>query len=164
MPHKGFDVALRAIARCRPTRPDLRCVVIGDGPARGDLERLAHDLGMDDWVEFRGRVDDDALVAAYQEAWVVANASLQEGWGLTLTEAGACATPGVATDIPGHTEAVADGVGGLLVDGEDEMAAALGRVLDDPRATAAPERRGAAPRRAVHLGRQRRDGAPSAGR
>lgn len=132
VPHKGFDVALRAIARCRPTRPDLRCVVIGDGPARGDLERLAHDLGMDDWVEFRGRVDDDALVAAYQEAWVVANASLQEGWGLTLTEAGACATPGVATDIPGHTEAVADGVSGLLVDGEPEMASALGRVLDDP--------------------------------
>jgi glycosyltransferase involved in cell wall biosynthesis len=38
----------------------------------------------------------------------------------------------VATDIPGHTEAVADGVSGLLVDGEPEMAAALGRVLDDP--------------------------------
>ncbi len=132
VPHKGFDVALRAIARCRPERPDLRCVVVGDGPARPDLERLAHDLGMDDWIEFRGRVDDDALVAAYQEAWVVANASLQEGWGLTLTEAGACATPAVATRIPGHTEAVDDGVGGLLVDGEDEMTAALFRVLDDP--------------------------------
>ena len=132
VPHKGFDTALRAIARCRPSRPDLRCVVVGDGPARPDLERLARELGMDDWTEFRGRVDDDALVGAYQEAWVVANASLQEGWGLTLTEAGACATPAVATRIPGHTEAVDDGVGGLLVDGEDEMSAALGRVLDDP--------------------------------
>ena len=35
--------------------------------------------------------------------------------------------------MPGHTEAVDDGTGGLLVDGEDEMTAALGRVLDDPR-------------------------------
>lgn len=131
VPHKGFDVALRAIARCGASRPDLRCVVVGDGPARPELEQLAHDLGMDDWIEFRGRVDDDALVAAYQEAWVVANASLQEGWGLTLTEAGACGTPAVATRIPGHTEAVDDGIGGLLVDGEGEMAAALGRVLDD---------------------------------
>lgn len=137
VPHKGFDVALRAIAGCRPSRPDLRCVVVGDGPARPDLERLAHELGMDDWIEFRGRVDDDELVAAYQEAWVVANASLQEGWGLTLTEAGACGTPAVATRIPGHTEAVADGTSGLLVDGEAEMTAALGLVLDDPERRAA---------------------------
>jgi glycosyltransferase involved in cell wall biosynthesis len=131
VPHKGFDLALRAIARCRDGRPDLRAIVVGDGPSRPDLERLATDLGMDDWIEFRGRVDDDALVAAYQEAWVVANGSLQEGWGMTLTEAGACATPSVATRIPGHTEAVADGVSGLLVTGEEEMAGALGRVLDD---------------------------------
>jgi len=132
MPLKGFDVALRAIARCRARHPDLRAVVVGDGPARPDLERLATDLGMDGWIEFRGRVDDDELVAAYQEAWLVANASLQEGWGMTLTEAGACGTPSVATRIPGHTEAVDDGVSGLLVEGEDEMAAAIGRVLGDP--------------------------------
>lgn len=132
VPHKGFDAALRAIARCREGRPDLRAVVVGDGPSRPDLERLARELDMDDWIEFRGRVSDDDLVAAYQEAWLVANASLQEGWGMTLTEAGACGTPAVATRIPGHTEAVADGVGGLLVEGEDEMAGAIGRLLDDP--------------------------------
>lgn len=131
VPHKGFDAALRAIALACRDRPEVEVAVVGDGPARPELERLAADLGLADRTTFHGRVDDDALVRAYQEAWVVANASLQEGWGLTLTEAGACATPAVATRIPGHTEAVADGVGGLLVDGEQELADALGRVLDD---------------------------------
>ncbi|MCB1016205.1 MAG: glycosyltransferase family 4 protein [Acidimicrobiales bacterium] len=131
VPHKGFDAALRAIATACRERPGTRVEVVGDGPARPDLERLAVDLGLADRITFRGRVDDAELVAAYQRAWVVANASLQEGWGLTLTEAAACGTPAVATRIPGHTEAVADGESGLLVDGEAEMAAALGRVLDD---------------------------------
>jgi len=131
VPHKGFDAALRAIAVTCQGRPDARVAVVGDGPARPDLERLVADLGLADRTTFHGRVDDEALVRAYQEAWVVANASLQEGWGLTLTEAGACGTPAVATRIPGHTEAVADGVSGLLVDGEPAMADALGRILDD---------------------------------
>jgi glycosyltransferase involved in cell wall biosynthesis len=132
VPHKGFDAALRAIARAHEAHPELRALVVGDGPARGELERLADELGMTGWTEFRGRVSDDDLVAAYQEAWFLANASLQEGWGMTLTEAGACGTPSVATRIPGHTEAVDDGVSGLLVTGEEEMAAAIGRLLDDP--------------------------------
>lgn len=132
MPQKGFDTTLRAIARAHREHPELRAVVVGDGPSRADLEQLTRDLDMTDWLEFRGRVSDEGLVAAYQEAWFVANASLLEGWGMTLTEAGACATPAVASRIPGHTEAVDDGVSGLLVEGEVEMADAIGRLLRDP--------------------------------
>ena len=50
---------------------------------------------------------------------------------MTLTEAAACATPAVATRIPGHRDAVRDGIGGLLVESFDEMVAALTRVLSD---------------------------------
>jgi glycosyltransferase involved in cell wall biosynthesis len=50
---------------------------------------------------------------------------------MTLTEAAACATPAVATRIPGHRDAVRDGVGGVLVDSDDELVAALGKVLGD---------------------------------
>lgn len=132
MPQKGFATVLRALALAHEGHPDLRAVVVGDGPSRHDLEALARELDMGDWLEFRGKVTDTALVEAYQQAWFVANASLLEGWGMTLTEAGACGTPSVASRIPGHTEAVDDGVSGLLVDGETEMAAAIGRLLDDP--------------------------------
>ena len=49
-----------------------------------------------------------------QAPWLVASASLAEGWGLTLTEAAACGTPAVATDINGHRSSVVDGETGVL--------------------------------------------------
>jgi len=50
---------------------------------------------------------------------------------MTLTEAGACGTPAVASDIAGHRDAVVAGRTGLLADGEDGVAAAVGRLLRD---------------------------------
>ena len=47
-------------------------------------------------------------------AWVVISASHAEGWGMSLTEGAACATPAVATDIAGHREAVVDDTGATL--------------------------------------------------
>ena len=55
----------------------------------------------------------------------------REGWGMTLTEAGACATPAVATDIAGHRDAVLDGRTGLLVDGAEAVASAIVEVVSD---------------------------------
>ncbi len=50
---------------------------------------------------------------------------------MTVTEAAACGTPAVATRIAGHSDAVAEGVSGLLADDTDELASALDRVLSD---------------------------------
>ncbi len=61
---------------------------------------------------------------------MVASGSLAEGWGLTLTEAAACGTPAVATDIPGHRCSVVDGVTGVLAS-PDALGAALTAVLTD---------------------------------
>jgi glycosyltransferase involved in cell wall biosynthesis len=61
----------------------------------------------------------------------VASASLREGWGMTVTEAGACGTPSVATRIGGHEDAVDDGRSGILVDRTDDLVAALDAVLRD---------------------------------
>jgi glycosyltransferase involved in cell wall biosynthesis len=54
---------------------------------------------------------------------------LREGWNMTITEAGACGTPAVVSDIAGHRDSLTDGVGGLLVDPGDEFADALVEVL-----------------------------------
>lgn len=131
MPQKGLADLLPVLAEVRRRVPTLTAVVIGDGPQRDELERMRRDLGADAWLDLVGRVEDDELVGHYQRAWVCASASHREGFGLTLTEAAACATPAVATRIPGHVDAMDDGSSGHLVDGPDEMADALVRVLTD---------------------------------
>jgi glycosyltransferase involved in cell wall biosynthesis len=50
---------------------------------------------------------------------------------MTLTEAAACGTPAVATNIAGHADAVVDGESGVLVDDVADLSSALGRVLGD---------------------------------
>jgi glycosyltransferase involved in cell wall biosynthesis len=131
VPVKRFDLLMRSLAEAKVTSPALRAVIIGEGYARPELEALRSELGAEDWIELPGRVEDDELVGWYRRAWVVASSSLREGWGMTLTEAAACGTPAVATDIAGHADAVLDGESGLLVPRPDDLAGALSRVLGD---------------------------------
>jgi glycosyltransferase involved in cell wall biosynthesis len=131
VPVKRYDVLFRALARAREVTPGLRAVVVGEGYERPRLEEVRRELGAESWIELRGHVDDRGLLALYRTAWLVASASLREGWGMTLTEAAACGTPAVATDIAGHRDAVADGVTGLLVGRDDELGSAIAKVLGD---------------------------------
>ncbi len=131
MPHKHLDRVIRIGARLR-LHHDLRLVIVGEGYERDRLDRLVADLDAGAWCELAGRVDIETLVGLYQQAWAVMSASISEGWGMTITEAAACATPAVVTGIPGHLDAVVDGVTGHVVDSEDEFVAALTRVITDP--------------------------------
>jgi len=131
VPVKRFDLLLRALARVKREQPALEAVIVGEGYERPALESLRAELGATDWVQLPGRVGEDALLSWYRRAWVVASSSQREGWGMTLTEAAACGTPSVATNIAGHADAVLDGESGLLVDDGDELAPALARVLGD---------------------------------
>lgn len=131
MPPKRFDVLLDSVAKVRRHVPNLRVWIAGEGPLRADLEAQARRLGGGEWIEFLGRVSNDDLVNRYRAAWLVASTSVREGWGLTLTEGAACGTPGVATRIPGHVDAVVDGSTGLLATGTQELADAMVRVLTD---------------------------------
>jgi glycosyltransferase involved in cell wall biosynthesis len=60
-PQDGVDHALRALAALRERRDDWRAVFVGDGDALPELRALAHDLGLDDAVEFAGWQDDEGL-------------------------------------------------------------------------------------------------------
>jgi glycosyltransferase involved in cell wall biosynthesis len=131
VPVKRFHLLIDALVRLKARHPDLRAVLAGEGYERPPLEALIRSHGAEGWIELRGYVDDDALVDLYRSAWVVASSSLREGWGMTVTEAGACGTPSVATRIGGHEDAVVDGTSGLLVDTTDDMVAALDAVLRD---------------------------------
>lgn len=131
-PVKRFHLALEAAAEARRAVPDLRLRLVGDGPLAGELRSwvTAHDAA--EWVAFAGRVGRHELRDEYRRAWVTLSASLAEGWGLSLTEAAACGTPAVATDIRGHRCSVIDGKTGLLA-APERLGETLRAVLIDHR-------------------------------
>jgi glycosyltransferase involved in cell wall biosynthesis len=131
MPQKGIPALLEALAAARAEVPDLEAVIVGDGPHRAAYEAMATSMAADGWLRFTGRIDADELVEWYRRAWVVASASQREGFGLTLTEAAACGTPVVATRIPGHVDAVDEGISGLLADSTEELGKLVAEVLRD---------------------------------
>jgi glycosyltransferase involved in cell wall biosynthesis len=114
MSSKRFDALVRICDGVRDRFGDLELVIAGEGHERSTIERTIVELDASGWVHLPGRVTDDELLSLYRRAWVLAATSASEGWGMTLTEAAACGTPSVATDIPGHRDALAPGVGGLL--------------------------------------------------
>ncbi len=95
---KNVDLLLRALALC----PDgsLRLAFAGDGPARGDLQRLAIELGLADRVKFLGPVDRTALPDLYASADAFVFPSASETQGLVLAEALAAGVPVIAVDAP----------------------------------------------------------------
>jgi glycosyltransferase involved in cell wall biosynthesis len=129
--HKHVDRLIDAAALARDEIPELELVIAGDGYARHDLERHIRERDAESWVHLLGRIDDDELLELYRSAWVVASASSDEGWGMTITEAAACGTPAVVTRIVGHTDCIDDGVSGLLAGSTEELGQALARVLGD---------------------------------
>ncbi|MFM1769436.1 MAG: hypothetical protein RJA22_1965 [Verrucomicrobiota bacterium] len=135
---KGIDVALRAVARLAPACPGLSYEVIGEGPCRAELERLAGALGVADRVTFLGGCTQERVLAALGNAdvfllpSVVGRDGTEETQGVVLLEAQAMGLPVVASRIGGIPESVAEGESGFLVSERDPeaLARALGGLLE----------------------------------
>lgn len=131
VPVKRLHLLIGALVKLKPDHPGLEAVIGGEGYERPKLEALIRDAGAESWISLPGYLSDNQVVDLYRRAWVLASTSLREGWGMTVTEAGACGTPSVASRISGHEDAVQDGVSGLLVDRPDQFAGAIDAVLRD---------------------------------
>lgn len=125
-PQKGVDIAVNALADVR----NARLVVLGEGPERPRLERLAAALGVP--VSLPGRVPD--VAAWLRRADLLVHPVRWEGFGLAVLEAMLAAKPVVATRVSSIPEIVVDGETGLLVPPDDPgaLAGAINRVLEDP--------------------------------
>ena len=139
VPRKGFDVAIRAVARAARQIDGLTMLIGGTGRDRERLQRIIDETRAP--VRLLGRVSDTDLPALYgcadafmmlcRNRW----AGLEpEGFGIVFAEAAACAVPQIAGDSGGAAEAVVDGVTGYVVgDPADAGAVAerLGALLGD---------------------------------
>lgn len=125
LPYKRVDLA---VAVCTERKVPL--VVVGQGPARSDLERLAGSN-----VRFAGRVSDEELLDLYRDARALIHCG-EEDFGLTPLEANAAGIPCVAFGNAGALETVIENVTGVLISKQwgEELSKALdvieGRVWD----------------------------------
>jgi phosphatidylinositol alpha-1,6-mannosyltransferase len=139
--YKGHDVLMRAMPLIRARVPDVVWSIVGDGHLRKPLEQRARALGITGSVDFRGSVSDaerDRLLDSAHVFCMVsrlpAGGYAGEGFGIVYLEANAHELPVVAGNVGGATDAVVDGVTGLLVDPRDHVAVADAhvRLLSDP--------------------------------
>src|SRR5436309_12455013 len=137
---KGQDVLIRAMPLVRRRVPDAALLVVGDGPYRSTLERMAA-LTPSGSVVFAGQVSEAELPTYYAAGDVFAMpcrtrlGGLEvEGWGNVFIEAAACGRPVVVGDSGEASEAIVDGETGLLVNGSivGEVADAVATLLEDP--------------------------------
>jgi phosphatidyl-myo-inositol dimannoside synthase len=150
VPRKGQDVLIRAMPEVVRRVPDAALLIVGDGPYRPALERMAFEAPPRS-VILAGQVSEDELPRYYAAGDVFAmpcrtrKGGLEvEGWGNVFIEAAACGRPVVVGDSGGARESLVDGVTGHLVDGADvgHVADAVAGLLEDPGRAAAMGRAG----------------------
>jgi phosphatidylinositol alpha-1,6-mannosyltransferase len=139
VPRKGFDFVLHSVARLQRQYPHMRYIMIGSGPERMRLERLAGELGIASKVRMLGQADEITKWAAYDvcDLFVMPNRALDgadwEGFGIVFIEAALAARASVGGRSGGTGDAIADGETGLLVDPErrGDLTEAIRRLLGD---------------------------------
>jgi glycosyltransferase involved in cell wall biosynthesis len=131
-PVKRLEMLLRAMPLLLARVPEAQLLIVGDGPERDALRALAGALAPGDRVVFAGALPDAAGVLPLVDLYVTA--SRREGLPLAMLEAMACGLPVLATEAPGHVDAVEPEVTGRLVPLDDApgLAAAAALLLRDP--------------------------------
>ena len=133
-PQKGVEVIIRAMPLVLRALPNAHLDIVGQGPDRTQLERLAWSLKLATHVRFHGYLPGHARDELAAKAWVAVCPSAFEGWGVSCVEAGARGLPVIASNVNGLRDSVRDGITGLLVPHGDHraFAEALVELLEDP--------------------------------
>jgi glycosyltransferase involved in cell wall biosynthesis len=126
---KRPDHAIKAFKIVKKEIPNADLWIIGDGPYKKDLKKIAVD-----GVKFFGGLSNEHRRRLLARAWVLVNPSVREGFGLNVLEANALGTPCVAYDVAGLRDSIIDGRTGLLVKENGDvtkLAEAMIKVLGD---------------------------------
>ena len=108
---KRPDHAIKAFKIVKDKLADAELWIIGDGPFKRDLKKMAFE-----GVKFFGKLFNEERRALLKRCWVLVNPSIREGWGLNVIEANALGTPCVAYDVPGLRDSIQNGHTGLLTE------------------------------------------------
>jgi glycosyltransferase involved in cell wall biosynthesis len=131
--YKGPLDACRVLQKLLPEFPELKLMIVGDGPFRGTLEKYVIANGLQEQVRLTGFISEEDKIDLLQRSAVHLQSSYKEGWGLSVIEANACGCPVVANDTTGLRDSCRDEETGLLYkhcDLEDAVSK-VRRILSD---------------------------------
>lgn len=130
-PRKRTGALVRAFSAASGGAPDMRLVIVGDGPARRSLERRVAAWGRGDSITFLGRVAPDVIREVFRSSDAFVQASRRESFGIAALEARASGIPVIAFRASGTADFITDGADGILVDDDADLSRAIGSVGRD---------------------------------
>jgi len=118
--YKNLEIVIKAVGILKKTQPNVKLVIIGDGPHKKSLQELTNKLDLGSNVEFLGyaSLDEKMKVIAASNALVFP--SLCEGFGLVILEAFSQRKPVLVSNIKPMSDIVSDGKNGFVLDPYDE--------------------------------------------
>lgn len=139
---KRPDLCVEAMRIVIREYPNARLAIVGYGPLEQRLTHVIAEYGLGNNV-FLVNKDHlffdvhpkDQKVKLMQEAWALLLPSVKEGWGLVVTEAAACGTPSIVTDVTGLQDSVVHNVTGVHISprpSAEELAQSMKRIISDP--------------------------------
>jgi glycosyltransferase involved in cell wall biosynthesis len=132
-PEKNLVCLIQAFARLAESAKNVRLVLVGDGPLRSDLERLAGQLGIHAQVTLVGSVPYAQIPEYIAAADLFVFPSTSETHPLVIVEAMAGGLPVVVADSPAYLDTVEDGVNGFVApDDPQALAERMARIVGDP--------------------------------
>ncbi|MBQ2785035.1 MAG: glycosyltransferase [Oscillospiraceae bacterium] len=129
---KNLTEVVEFFAMARSQNSKLILLIVGDGPARKELEETAHRLAVKDFVIFTGMVAPEEVHAFYQLGDVFVSASTSETQGLTYVEAAANGLPLLCRRDPCLDDVLVEGRNGYEYEAEDEFCQLLDTILQNP--------------------------------
>ena len=132
-PEKSIEKVVEAFSLALKKVPDAELLIVGDGIAKPELEKLVREKGIEDKVKFPGRIMPPKLQEVYRTGTLFATASKTETQGIVLIEAAATGLPLVAVDAGAVRELCQNKKNGLLCkpDNVRQMARAMVKILND---------------------------------
>ena len=129
---KNIQELVKFFTEAIKTRQDMKFMIVGGGPAKEDLEKLAKELGVDDNVMFTGMVKPTEVQLYYQMGDVFVSASTSETQGLTYVEAAANGLPLLCREDPCIEDVVYEGENGYQYTCEKEFMDKIDTIIADP--------------------------------